>query len=1036
MSFVSTPLLPRDYVSVKAYGAVGDGVTDDRAAINSAIAAGILQGKPVYFPYGQFLVSRQINIDPCAGLYIYGDGTATVIWPSDDDTVTDDAFTNGDEMARSAFAARYCNGLVIEGVNGRGGDGVDLDINIGSFVYLSNCVNSTLRNCKATGGSALFVQDSAGASSGTGDSLTYSAGVVTVTDAAGSFKAGHVGLRITIGNATNEQNNGAKIIKSVVSSTVLTYEDPDGVTETSSFTWAIDDSDRGTLVEKCHSLNQRGSIRTGSDSVIRDCLIERPTDTLDLTGIGDTLSISGSTVTLVDANANFPVTVIGKFVRIASATSAGNNNGGANPAVWEITARPSATSITFENASGVSEAFTGTWWIANGEKAGLGAGALALAQSGSTTTLTSATAAFTANDVDKSIRIAHATTAANNGVFKITGFTSSTVVTYENTSGVAETFASVWTIDSFDRSGASSAPNGSTHGIYFQSGNQGRNNCKVLNNTFKGIRTTAVKDSGSAVALRSISIIGNTFIECGEVATHGADDTQDHNAWIFQGNTIIDCGTQRAGATQARCISILGARSTSIVGNTFHFSRNAIGSVDGLGISGVAIIHGSRYVARGTQPLEDVLISLNKFTADPSTTTRGSIASHGINMTDVGVRAKWGTLTATLAISGSTMTLTDSGADFHPSDCGKSITIVNATSGGNNGTFTILTANGNSLTYTNAGGANASAGNSGTYRIPDHTGRRAGGLVIHENVFDTVANTVIIASQCVGTDIVNNTITNGILSLSGDCMPRISGNRFTGTYSQNAHIQLSATCSWPIEYDNFFTNSALGATAGYGASIGLSSTAIDHPLLGKRGIIRPTQAFQQVVFSYGTNFVDGDTVVVVGTGSVTYTYKASSPSGNQFNTKAGLIALINAQAGLDCVEFGTHLTTNVATGHILVTKNATSATDGEITVGPVSALNPTALVLLRNDGGTQTTAKGRGAGSAGPIEDKAWIPSPLASGVSCPVIVPNNAAAQAFLVAEGWRPLKSLTNSGCGELIQLGAGTATTSTDEYRWVIP
>jgi hypothetical protein len=50
----------RDYVSVKDYGAVGDGVTDDTAAIQAAMDAAS-DGNALFFPKGRYVVSSTIN---------------------------------------------------------------------------------------------------------------------------------------------------------------------------------------------------------------------------------------------------------------------------------------------------------------------------------------------------------------------------------------------------------------------------------------------------------------------------------------------------------------------------------------------------------------------------------------------------------------------------------------------------------------------------------------------------------------------------------------------------------------------------------------------------------------------------------------------------------------------------------------------------------------------------------------------------------------------------------------------------------------
>lgn len=65
------------YVSVKDFGAVGDGVTDDLAAINAALAA----AKNVYFPAGTYLVSGAPISPPTGvnGITMFGDGFSTKI---------------------------------------------------------------------------------------------------------------------------------------------------------------------------------------------------------------------------------------------------------------------------------------------------------------------------------------------------------------------------------------------------------------------------------------------------------------------------------------------------------------------------------------------------------------------------------------------------------------------------------------------------------------------------------------------------------------------------------------------------------------------------------------------------------------------------------------------------------------------------------------------------------------------------------------------------------------------------------------------
>ena len=65
----------RDFIltSVKTYGAVGDGVTDDTAAIQVAI----LSGLPIYFPPGIYKTTSTLNVNTYAsnGQVLKGSGS-------------------------------------------------------------------------------------------------------------------------------------------------------------------------------------------------------------------------------------------------------------------------------------------------------------------------------------------------------------------------------------------------------------------------------------------------------------------------------------------------------------------------------------------------------------------------------------------------------------------------------------------------------------------------------------------------------------------------------------------------------------------------------------------------------------------------------------------------------------------------------------------------------------------------------------------------------------------------------------------------
>jgi hypothetical protein len=65
------------YENVHDHGAVGDGITNDGAAIQRAIDAARTSGKLVYFPSGTYIISQQINL--YSGITLIGDGRSSII---------------------------------------------------------------------------------------------------------------------------------------------------------------------------------------------------------------------------------------------------------------------------------------------------------------------------------------------------------------------------------------------------------------------------------------------------------------------------------------------------------------------------------------------------------------------------------------------------------------------------------------------------------------------------------------------------------------------------------------------------------------------------------------------------------------------------------------------------------------------------------------------------------------------------------------------------------------------------------------------
>ena len=126
----------RDFISVTAFGAVGDGVADDTAAVVACDAAATNNEKLVYFPSGTYIISSEIQLN---SLGWCGESAKTTIIKSANITFTNlqaiVKTTNNNDFSISNLTFSFGNA----------------NLPGGSVLYVmfqaTNCSNWTLNNC-------------------------------------------------------------------------------------------------------------------------------------------------------------------------------------------------------------------------------------------------------------------------------------------------------------------------------------------------------------------------------------------------------------------------------------------------------------------------------------------------------------------------------------------------------------------------------------------------------------------------------------------------------------------------------------------------------------------------------------------------------------------------------------------------------------------------------------------------------------------------------------------------------------------------
>jgi len=120
----------REWVSVRDFGAVGDGVEDDTVAIQTAFDAAPAGGG-VMFPPGDYAISAAI-VPPRSYVQVYGGGLPKIIQQTADTRI---------------FSVNSRTGMVFSGLRFSGAAGATSDASA-ACIHFSSCIECTVRDCQ------------------------------------------------------------------------------------------------------------------------------------------------------------------------------------------------------------------------------------------------------------------------------------------------------------------------------------------------------------------------------------------------------------------------------------------------------------------------------------------------------------------------------------------------------------------------------------------------------------------------------------------------------------------------------------------------------------------------------------------------------------------------------------------------------------------------------------------------------------------------------------------------------------------------
>lgn len=429
-------------------------------------------------------------------------------------------------------------------------------------------------------------------------------------------------------------------------------------------------------------------------------------------GTGDTIGGTAPNMTLTDSGAFFVVGQVGQSITISGATT------GANNGTFVITGYTSPTQITYQNRSGIAEAFTGTWTVLgvpDSRVAGIVADKTRTRVGNSTSTngsdlVTTTTGAFTTADEGRVIKLTGL--GVDSGLYKIKA-----PVTPGNSVNVTTLADAVVT---FTSQSGGSFEIGDRMYMFYANTTNGLNKINYMEHLAPGTFLT-----------RTFSSTAGLGADCNTQNLHGEnqkisiDPANGNVYWLSKDTTQqinkYDVATNAHTAIPITSTGLLSPAGQVLVGGTAATSVNPQTPT-----YFNAILVNSKF--------DDIWVGTDAgiFRIVKSTFATTSIKRYwGADQTPyyggTALTTNTGNGASGIAGTAPTMTLNTSTSLFVASDVGKYIVITGASSTGNNGYFPITAFNSStSITYTNASGV-AQSGYVGTAYVVASIFQRSNG---------------------------------------------------------------------------------------------------------------------------------------------------------------------------------------------------------------------------------------------------------------------------------------------------------------------